>query len=874
MTLMESAIRFSVDLVLKATILFLITGAALLVLRRASAATRHFVGVLGLSASLLLPLLSFALPRIAVPVLPDPRPAKPVRAVKEKLATLSPASKSETGDADFSWRQLALAVPEKVVVAPDGNVIETRPAVPARPVRRALPSLPSIPGVLLALWVAGMFAVAARLTVGWTRVRRISREGEPIRDREWIEERDAAALRLALSREVPLVESPAVPVAMTAGLLKPLLLLGRAARNWAVERRRVVLLHELAHVKRGDWPALLLAEAAAAVYWFHPVAWWISRRVRRDAETACDDLVIAAGTKPSVYAGHLLGIFRALSTPAHPVAPALAMVRPHQFEERLRAILDPRSPREHETRVRARLAAAGLLVAAAAVAAVEPWKPVPVETAKVSCKMSHAHAAAAAPTTKKHCNGVKTVPAPAPAPVAAPAPSAQSAEAAEPAEEPSDFALVVAPEKTSDASEDATESSETASPSPSDEPPTLEETPVSVPAIMKFDFKESKQTKVETNFVKASNGHRKGSDWYHQGMEYHHDEDYDKAIEAFKKAIDAGEKEDAATYNIACGYALKGDKDQAFAWLHKALDAGFDVGDYMRKDDDLDSLHSDPRWAELKKVARSGKAEREEKAAVSRYERLVAKDPKSGEPFFSMGRELLHAEQYDLAAKAYQAAIDRNYRVATSLYNRACALSLNGDKRGALDMLAQSLEAGFDQPDLFRTDDDLDNVRGEPRFKELQKEAKELSLPPYNNGWGWWDGHRSKAERSKWRDAADRIQEYVQRNPNSGRGWYNLGFASLAGDRPEAALEAFQKALSLNYRKPTTMYNIACTYARMDQKDPAFDWLFKALDAGFDSAGTIRNDEDLDNLRGDPRYRKALQMARARDREDEQDKGD
>jgi len=219
MTFMESAIRFSVDLVLKATVLFLLTGAALLALRKASAATRHFVGVLGLSASLLLPLLSFALPRIAVPLIPDPRPAKPVHSMKAKLATLSPASKPEGADADFSWKQLALAVPEKVVVAPDGAVIETRPSVPSRPARRA--ALPSIPGVLLALWVAGTVVVASRLTVGWKRVRRISRDAEPIRDREWIEERDTAAQRLELSREVALVESPAVPVAMTAGLLKP-----------------------------------------------------------------------------------------------------------------------------------------------------------------------------------------------------------------------------------------------------------------------------------------------------------------------------------------------------------------------------------------------------------------------------------------------------------------------------------------------------------------------------------------------------------------------------------------------------------------------------------------------------------------------------
>jgi hypothetical protein len=61
------------------------------------------------------------------------------------------------------------------------------------------------------------------------------------------------------------------------------------------------------------------------------------------------------------------------------------------------------------------------------------------------------------------------------------------------------------------------------------------------------------------------------------------------------------------------------------------------------------------------------------------------------------------------------------------------------------------------------------------------------------------------------------------------------------------------------------MYNLACSYARLDQKDKAFDWLFRALESGFDGDGMLRSDDDLENLRGDPRYRKALEIARARE---------
>jgi tetratricopeptide (TPR) repeat protein len=348
-------------------------------------------------------------------------------------------------------------------------------------------------------------------------------------------------------------------------------------------------------------------------------------------------------------------------------------------------------------------------------------------------------------------------------------------------------------------------------------------------------------------------------------MDLHNDGRYDEAIAAFQKAIEAGYREAAATYNIACGYALKGDKDRAFEWLHRALDAGFEVGSYLDRDDDLDGLKKDPRWRELKKASPANPSERSQRealAAATRYERLSARAPKSGEPYYDMGHELLKVGRYDLSAKAFGDAAARGYRAGTSFYNQACALSRAEKTDAALAALQKALDAGFDQPDLFDKDDDLDNVRDDPRFAPIAREARDLALPGYGTGWFL----NSSSRRAHWREAARRFEEYARAHPQKGRAWFNLGFASLAGDRPEAAIEAFEKALAADYRKPTTMYNLACSYARLDQKDPAFEWLFKALDAGFDASGTIRGDEDLDNLRGDPRYRKAVEIVRAREK--------
>ena len=750
MSILGSGILFALGLFARATVLLGATALVMLALRRATAATRHRVGTAGLALALMLPALCLVVPRLAVPL----------------------------GGRLSAWTA----------------------------------SAPRMPWLALALgfWAAGTLVVAARLVVGALRVQRLASEASPVEDADWIEDQHAAARRLELDRPVDVRESEAVPVAITSGWRRPFLLVGRAARLWAADRRQVVLLHELAHVKRGDWPALLLAELAVAVYWFHPVAQWLGRRVRRDAEQACDELVIASGTKPSVYAAHLLGIFRALGATPQAAAPALAIARPHHFEERLRAILEPHAAGRPGAWA-PRLAAVGLVAVSAVVAAIQPLAPV---------ALAAAH------------------------PCARPCPKARGG-----------VVPVVAAPGAPEADQDAVEAPE---PAPGR----------SVKAIWSTRTSETIDVarKTVTGFVKASNPRtRDGSDWYSEGMRLHRKHKYEEAIAAFEKSIEDGHNEAAASYNIACGYALLGQNDKAFEWLKRSMDEGFDLAAYIGHDDDLDGLRDDPRWPEYKKLARAQKADEhkgEAKAAASRYERLVARNPKSGEPFFDIGRELLNADQYDLSAKAFQTSADRGYRVGTSLYNAACALSRGDRKDQALDMLRKSLDAGFDQPDMFDSDDDLDNVRKDPRFAALADDAAELSLPGYSSG--PWSA-RSRSTRARWREAAKGFASYAEKHPTVGRAWFNLGFASLAADRPDDAAAAFHKAFDLGYRKPTTMYNLACSYARLDQKDAAFDWLFKAVDAGFDETWTLRTDDDLDNLRGDGRFRKAVEVARTKD---------
>jgi tetratricopeptide (TPR) repeat protein len=333
-------------------------------------------------------------------------------------------------------------------------------------------------------------------------------------------------------------------------------------------------------------------------------------------------------------------------------------------------------------------------------------------------------------------------------------------------------------------------------------------------------------------------------------MKLHNQGRYEEAIEAFQKSIDLGHREGTSSYNIACGYARLKKSGEAMEWLHRAADAGFDLKHYIKHDDDLDSLRN---LAEFRELARSLKGD-DAAAAERRLARLAERPSTTGEAFYSAGKELLAVESYAAAAEAFQKSADAGYRVGTSLYNEACAFARDGRSEEALELLEKALLAGFDDAGLVRRDDDLDNVRSEEKYKELERLAQDLSLSlPSSSvdflGFG----------RHQWHKVIGHYRDVAQTHPHVGRAWFNLGYAGIRGGEYEEATQALEHALALGYRKPMTMYNMACSYALRGERDKAFDWLFKSLDAGFD--GRIDHDRDLESLHGDPRFRTALEKA-------------
>jgi beta-lactamase regulating signal transducer with metallopeptidase domain len=339
----------------KATVVLLAGAAVTASLRRAPAGLRHLVWVATLASVLLLPVLLRVAPT-PIQILPGgllaPAPA-PARV--ERGPAAAPAVTGSVVD--------AVAAPVAARTA------EPRPSPRATSWAR-LPR-PTLPQALLGLWALGAAGLLAWLGLSMVTARRIVRRARPLDGPRWQAALCEVADRMDLTELPRLVASDRVEIPFAHGTLRSTVVLPASAEQWDDERLRLVLVHELAHVKRRDLIGHTLARLACALYWFHPMVWIASRRLRAESERACDDLVLECGARASDYAGHLLDIVAAARRRGAP-ATALPMARRREFEGRVLAILDPAVRRVAPGRLQTFSILAGLAVLYVAVAATAP----------------------------------------------------------------------------------------------------------------------------------------------------------------------------------------------------------------------------------------------------------------------------------------------------------------------------------------------------------------------------------------------------------------------------------------------------------------------------------------------------------------------
>jgi HEAT repeat protein len=218
-------------------------------------------------------------------------------------------------------------------------------------------------------------------------------------DADWTMLVQHLSRQLQLNRPVQLRQSKWATMPMTWGLVYPTILLPVDADDWDAERRAIVLIHELAHIKRWDHLTQFITQLVCALHWFNPLIWYATREMNKERERACDDFVLAAGTQPTEYAGHILDIARTFHAGRLTALATVSMARRSQLEGRLMAILDPHLSRRTMSRLAtAACWLAGLLLVFP-LAAMRPWADPNVESVAVATESGTVEVAASRPDT-------------------------------------------------------------------------------------------------------------------------------------------------------------------------------------------------------------------------------------------------------------------------------------------------------------------------------------------------------------------------------------------------------------------------------------------------------------------------------------------
>src|SRR5580698_7197060 len=195
----------------------------------------------------------------------------------------------------------ATSVPTPVVVDTSEQPPLVMPEIPDAPLAVKAPVW-NWEAVFLGGYFLGALALLLRLAIGTIRAQRLTSA------------------------------SCAAPV--TVGLLRPRIILPVSSREWTREQLDAVLTHEREHARRRDPLFQWLALLNRAVFWFHPLAWWLERKLSALAEEACDAAVLERGHDPCAYSRYLLELAREVKragTRVNVVADAVAMTMPGSY---------------------------------------------------------------------------------------------------------------------------------------------------------------------------------------------------------------------------------------------------------------------------------------------------------------------------------------------------------------------------------------------------------------------------------------------------------------------------------------------------------------------------------------------------------------
>jgi beta-lactamase regulating signal transducer with metallopeptidase domain len=203
--------------------------------------------------------------------------------------------------------------------------------------------------ILFLLWAVGACVAMVRLGFGIWNLRQMRRSCTPVVLTELDPALRQTVKQVLASNSVTLATSDSVRVPAAIGFWKQTIVLPAwALRELPPEDLNVILLHEFAHLRRGDGWTNLIQKIVRALFFFHPAVWWIETRLSVEREMACDDAVLAETANPRGYATCLVSLLEKsmqhrLANPRWSMAQA-AVHRAHEAALRLARILDKNRP--------------------------------------------------------------------------------------------------------------------------------------------------------------------------------------------------------------------------------------------------------------------------------------------------------------------------------------------------------------------------------------------------------------------------------------------------------------------------------------------------------------------------------------------------
>ena len=205
------------------------------------------------------------------------------------------------------------------------------------PMQTSVPASPPLwPLFLIGTYLAGVLLFGARLLGGLLLTRRALRDTRTIHEELWEYYELIADAKVDLNLE----ESDRIRVPLTAGFELTQVIFPADWREWPAEKRKAVLAHELAHARRRDPLIALLAAVNKCLFWFHPVAWWLERRLPVLAEHAADDAALAVSFDTQAYARLLLDSAAQLNISGNRLIWHSAAMSGPVVAQRIRRVLD------------------------------------------------------------------------------------------------------------------------------------------------------------------------------------------------------------------------------------------------------------------------------------------------------------------------------------------------------------------------------------------------------------------------------------------------------------------------------------------------------------------------------------------------------